>query len=48
MLSSKALGAGVATFSNEICSVAFYFVAFSSNSAGFVSAGTVGLASVSA
>jgi hypothetical protein len=39
MLSFKASGAGVATFPNEICSVAFSSVAFSSNSASFVSAG---------
>jgi hypothetical protein len=42
MLSFKASGAGVATFSDEICSVAFSSVAFSSTSAGFVSAGSEG------
>jgi hypothetical protein len=35
MLSFKALGAGVATFSGEICSVAFSSVAPSSISEGF-------------
>jgi hypothetical protein len=48
MLSFKASGAGVATFSGEICSVAFSSVAFSSISAGFLSAGYEGPASVPA
>jgi hypothetical protein len=47
MLFFKASGTGVATFSNEICYVAFSSVAFSSNSAGFFSAGSKGPASVS-
>jgi hypothetical protein len=46
MLSFKALGAGVAIFSNEICSVAFSYVAFSSIPAGFISVGSEGPALV--
>jgi hypothetical protein len=42
MLSFKASGTGVATFLDEICSVAFSSVAFSSISAGFISAGSEG------
>jgi hypothetical protein len=48
MLSFKASGAGVATFSGEICSIAFSYVAFSSISEGFFSAGSEGLALVPA
>jgi hypothetical protein len=47
MLSFKASGAGVATFSDEICSVDFSSVAFSSISAGFISIGSEGPTSVS-
>jgi hypothetical protein len=48
MLSLKTSGARVATFSGEICSMAFSSVAFSSISAGFISAGSKGLALVPA
>jgi hypothetical protein len=47
MLSFKASGAEVATFSDENCSVAFSSVAFSSIPAGFISVGSEGPASVS-
>jgi hypothetical protein len=42
MLSFKALGAGVATFSGEVFSMVFSSVAFSSISEGFISAGSEG------
>jgi hypothetical protein len=45
MLSFKASGAGVATFSGEVCSEAFSSVAFSSISEGFFSVSSKGPAS---
>jgi hypothetical protein len=45
MLSFKASGAGVATFSGEVCSEAFSSVAFSSISEGFFSVSSEGPAS---
>jgi hypothetical protein len=45
MLSFKASGAGVATFSGETCSMAFSSIALSSISEGFFSASSEGSAS---
>jgi hypothetical protein len=45
MLSFKASGAGVATFSGEVCSEAFSYVAFSSIFEGFFSVSSEGPAS---
>jgi hypothetical protein len=46
MLSFKASGAGVATFSGETCSVAFSFVTLSSISEGLFSASSEGPGSI--